>query len=51
MSTTEAVVIVFAMFFAVISIGIVSHHYLEISRLQSGFYSDNGPEEEQSTEE
>jgi hypothetical protein len=40
MTTTEAIVIVFAMFFFIVFVGILSHHVLERHRLKHGYYDD-----------
>lgn len=41
MAITNAAVIVFAMFFGVISLGIILSHRSEMTRLRTGYYSDS----------
>lgn len=41
MPITNAAVIIFAMFFGVIALGIILAHRSEMTRLRTGYYDDN----------
>lgn len=40
MSITDSAVVIFAMFFGVIALGIILSHRSEMTRLRTGYYDD-----------